>query len=133
MNENIQNNLNKKEKNRKDNILNILKTLGELFIEFFWFIHELLNTALIHNNNGDDRKIVYISLSNKNYNLKNEDTKDKENEIVLKLSYSDIIIYELNRYNANRLKIETTRALYYLLNESKELFVFDEHIPLKIN
>ena len=80
----------------------------------------------------NEDQIVHISLSSKKYMLKNAENKDKENDIVLKCIFSDIIIYELDKRNANILKSETTRALYYLLSKSKEgLFAFDKHIPIR--
>ena len=64
--------------------------------------------------------------------MKNSEIKDKENDIVLKLIFSDIIIYELDKRSANILKSETTRALYYLLSKNAEgIFAFDKHIPFK--
>ena len=114
----------------KRKISSILKLLGESFIEFFWFIHEIMKLALTEKDN--DEKIVNISLSSKNYILKDPEIKDKENETVMKLIFSDTIIYELNKRSAHILKTETTRALYYLLSKSgEELFVFDNHIPIK--
>ena len=112
----------KKEENRKDKLTIILKTLGELFIEFFWIIHEIMELVLKENEN-DKRKIVYISLSNKNYLLKDPIAKD-DKETILKLILSDAVIYELNEKYVKRLKVETTRALYFLLSESKEIFCF---------
>ena len=110
----------------KGKISNLLKLLGESFIEFFWFIHEIMKLALT------EKDIVNISLSSKNYILKNAETKDEENETVMKLIFSDTIIYELNKKNAFILKTETTRALYYLLSKSgEELFVFDNHLPIQ--
>ena len=117
---------------RKDKLSILLKTLGELFIEFFWFIHEIMKLALKENESENDKgKIVCISLSNKNYILRDSDYKDEE-ETVLKLVVGHTVIYGLNKKYAKRLKVETTRALYFLLSESKEIFAFDEHIPLKI-
>ena len=122
-------NINKKEENIKGKLSITLKTLGESFIEFFWFIHELTKLAL---SEIKEDQIVHISLSSKKYMLKNAENKDKENDIVLKCIFSDIIIYELDKRNANILKSETTRALYYLLSKSKEgLFSFDKHIPIR--
>ena len=60
--------------------------------------------------------------------MKNSEIKDKENDIVLKLIFSDIIVYELDKRGANILKSETTRALYYLLSKNAEgIFTFDKH------
>ena len=124
----------KKDENRKNKIPSLLKTLGELFVEFFWFVHEIMKLALRENENNDERKIVCLSLSNKNYNLieDNKDNKnnkdDKEAETILRLDFFDNVVCELNKTNINKLKIETTRALYFLLSESKEIFAFDEHI-----
>ena len=114
--------INKEIEKRK--ISSLLKSLGESFIEFFWFIHEIMKLA------STEKDIVNISLSSKNYILKTAETKDEENDIVMKLIFSDTIIYEINKKNANILKTETTRALYYLLSKSgEELFVFDNHLP----
>lgn len=124
-----QNKINKKEEIKKDNLSSSLKLLGELFIEFFWFIHELIKLALDEKNKD---KIICLSLSSKNYILKDQDYNEKENEIILKLIYSDTLIYQLDKTNANRLKQETTRALYFLLSESNELFAFAEHFPIKV-
>ena len=115
----------KKEENKKDKLSIKLKTLGELFIEFFWFIHELTKLALEESKQG---QIVNISLSTKKYMLKNSEEKDT----VLKLIISDISIYELDTKKAMILKSEATRALYYLLSKNEEgLFAFDKHIPSK--
>ena len=124
----------KKDENRKNKIPSLLKTLGELFVEFFWFVHEIMKLALRENENNDERKIVCLSLSNKNYNLieDNKDNKnnkdDKEAETILRLDFFDNVVCELNKTNINKLKIETTRALYFLLSESKEIFAFAQHI-----
>ena len=118
-----------KEENKKDKLSITLKTLGELFIEFFWFIHELTKLSLAENN---EDQIVNIYLYTKKYTLKNSDEKDRENGTVLKFVFSEINIYELNKIKANILKSETTRALYYLLSKNEEgLFAFDKHIPAK--
>ena len=115
----------KKEENKKDKLSIKLKTLGELFIEFFWFIHELTKLALEESKQG---QIVNIFLSTKKYMLKNSEEKDT----VLKLIISDISIYELDTKKAMILKSEATRALYYLLSKNEEgLFAFDKHIPSK--
>ena len=121
----------KSKENKKEKISITLKTLGELFIEFFWFIHELVKLSLTENETKEEQ-ILHISLSSKKYILKNSEIKDKENDIVLKLIFSDIIIYELDKRGANILKSETTRALYYLLSKNAEgIFAFDKHIPFK--
>ena len=121
----------KSKENKKEKISITLKTLGELFIEFFWFIHELVKLSLTENETKEEQ-ILHISLSSKKYILKNSEIKDKENDIVLKLIFSDIIIYELDKRSANILKSETTRALYYLLSKNAEgIFTFDKHIPFK--
>ena len=121
----------KSKENKKEKISITLKTLGELFIEFFWFIHELVKLSLTENETKEEQ-ILHISLSSKKYILKNSEIKDKENDIVLKLIFSDIIIYELDKRSANILKSETTRALYYLLSKNAEgIFAFDKHIPFK--
>ena len=121
----------KSKENKKEKISITLKTLGELFIEFFWFIHELVKLSLTENETKEEQ-ILHISLSSKKYILKNSEIKDKENDIVLKLIFSDIIIYELDKRGANILKTETTRALYYLLSKNAEgIFAFDKHIPFK--
>jgi hypothetical protein len=121
----------KPKENKKEKISITLKTLGELFIEFFWFIHELIKLSLTENETKEEQ-ILCISLSSKKYILKNMETKDKENDTILKLIFSDIIIYELDKRSANILKSETTRALYYLLSKNAEgIFAFDRHIPLK--
>ena len=121
----------KSKENKKEKISITLKTLGELFIEFFWFIHELVKLSLTENETKEEQ-ILHISLSSKKYILKNSEIKDKENDIVLKLIFSDIIIYELDKRGANILKSETTRALYYLLSKNAEgIFTFDKHIPFK--
>ena len=121
----------KPKENKKEKISITLKTLGELFIEFFWFIHELVKLSLTENETKEEQ-ILHISLSSKKYILKNSEIKDKENDIVLKLIFSDIIIYELDKRGANILKSETTRALYYLLSKNAEgIFAFDKHIPFK--
>ena len=121
----------KSKENKKEKISITLKTLGELFIEFFWFIHELVKLSLTENETKEEQ-ILHISLSSKKYILKDSEIKDKENDIVLKLIFSDIIIYELDKKSANILKSETTRALYYLLSKNAEgIFTFDKHIPFK--
>ena len=117
------------EENKKEKLSITLKTLGELFIEFFWFIHELTNLAL---SEIDKDQIVNISLSTKKYLLVNSEEKDREKYTVMKFIFSDIIIYELDKKKAKILKSETTRALYYLLSKNEEgLFAFDKHIPPK--
>ena len=124
----------REDEDRKNNLSSLLKTLGELFIEFFWFVHEIIKLALNENKNNSenkDRKIVCISLSNKNYSLNNLFGVNRDNENILRLDFFDNIIYELGERNANKLKRETTRALYFLLSESKEIFAFDQFIPIK--
>ena len=124
----------KKDENRKNKIPSLLKTLGELFVEFFWFVHEIIKLALNENKNNSenkDRKIICISLSNKNYSLNNLFGVNRDNENILRLDFFDNIICELSERNANKLKRETTRALYFLLSESKEIFAFDQFIPIK--
>ena len=117
------------EENKKGKISITLKILGELFIEFFWFIHELTKLALSENNLD---QIVNISLSTKKYMLQNSEEKDREKYTVMKFIFSDILLYELDKKKATILESETTRALYYLLSKDEEgLFAFDKHIPTK--
>ena len=75
--------------------------------------------------------IVTLSLSDKKYTLKESESRDddEKNPIVLKLIFCDMFLYEFDKRSANILKLETTRALYYLLSKSGEgLFVFDKNI-----
>ena len=85
-----------------------------------------------NNSENKDRKIVCISLSNKNYSLNNLFGVNRDSENILRLDFFDNIICELSERNANKLKRETTRALYFLLSESKEIFAFGQFIPIKI-
>ena len=127
---NDENQININEKEPKEKISSFLQSLGELFIEFFWFIHEILKLALTENEKNQ-KMIVTLSLSDKKYTLKESESRDddEKNPIVLKLIFCDMFLYEFDKRSANILKLETTRALYYLLSKSGEgLFVFDKNI-----
>ena len=125
----------------KDTIL--LQKLGELFIEFFWFIHEIIKLSENEENkdNKNDNNIILIYLNKKIYDKQNiQDFREIEGfhdkptiriPISLKLMlYEDneisMPLYRIDKRQAHFLKKECTRALYFLLNgEGKEMFVFE--------
>ena len=110
-----------------------MKQLGELFIEFFWFIHELIK---ITEEEKNKEKTISIDLSKKNYTSKTlifreiEETKYKQSysiPISLELCYDkNKVLFKIDKKQANILKRECTRALYFLLNkDGEELFVME--------
>ena len=130
----------------KEKVSSILQNLGELFIEFLWFIHELMDLILKENKKNEEN-YIYIKLTDKNYYsynyikkkkiLKKEEKGEKkvgkkdineriENSILI-FGVDDEAIDELDKQSVEHFKKEATRALYYLLNSSgKELFAFKE-------
>lgn len=111
----------------------LLKELGELFVEFFWFIHELIK---ITEEEKNKEKTISIDLSKKNYTSKTlifreiEETKYKQSysiPISLELCYDkNKVLFKIDKKQANILKRECTRALYFLLNkDGEELFVME--------
>ena len=139
---------NKKEKNEKDekkeieNNKNIiiheksilLKQLGELFIEFFWFIHELIKLT---EEDKNKEKTISIDLCTKNYISKDlvmkefEGINDRTNyqiPVLLELCYNKTILLNIYQKQANILKKECTRALYFLLNkDGEEIFAMKKY------
>ena len=142
-NENIEIKCNKMD---KEKVSSILQNLGELFIEFLWFIHELMDLILKENKKNEEN-YIYIKLTDKNYYSYNYIKKKKipkkeekgekkvgkkdineriENSILI-FGVDDEAIDELDKQSVEHFKREATRALYYLLNSSgKELFAFKE-------
>ena len=138
----------KKEKNKKDDKKEIernkdiffneksilLKQLGELFIEFFWFIHELIKLTEEERNKD---KTISIDLSTKNYISKELIMKEFEATnnrpsyqipVLLELCFGKYILHNIYQKQANILKKECTRALYFLLNkDGEELFVMKKY------
>ena len=130
----------------KEKVSSILQNLGELFIEFLWFIHELMDLILKENKKNEEN-YIYIKLTDKNYYSYNYIKKKKipkkeekgekkvgkkdineriENSILI-FGVDDEAIDELDKQSVEHFKKEATRALYYLLNSSgKELFAFKE-------
>ena len=112
----------------------LLKKLGELFIEFFWFIHEIIK--LTENEQIKDNTI-WIDLGKKNYIREKLDYREIEGfgdrpnfkiPISLQLIYdNDRILCKIDKSQASFLKRECTRALYFLLNkDGEEMFVFEK-------
>ena len=136
---------NKKEDNNKNAKKNdkplLIKTLGELFTEFFWFVHELIKMAesdFDNKNNEDnkDTKTKYINLNSKEYTsgdllereikVNNNISKKITIPIPLVFMIDDRTLYKMDKRELNILKRECTRALYFLLNKNiEELFVFE--------
>ena len=108
----------------------LLKELGELFVEFFWFIHELIK--LTENNSEKKDKLIIIDLSKKSIRSENSTEKDVDE---FEIPYSMILKFDegllcskLNKRDIYYLKKECTRALYYLLSrEVDELFTFKSY------
>ena len=110
----------------------LLKELGELFVEFFWFIHELIK--LNENNSVENRedKLIIIDLSKKDISTEKRTEKDIDEfgipySMYLKFD-GELFCTKLNKKDIYFLKKECTRALYYLLNrEADELFTFKSY------
>ena len=119
----------------KDNPL-LIKQLGELFTEFFWFVHELICMAEndIKNKNIKNKKTKCINLNSKNYSNSELEMKDIEKNkikdkvpIPLKLMVDERVLDKLDIKETNILKRECTRALYFLLSKDAEtLFTFEK-------
>ena len=120
--------------NHNENV--VLKKLGELFIEFFWFIHELIKLTEEETNK---EKTIYISLTEKQYligDVQYNEIDNKYNQfpekikipILLILKYNnDKNFYKIDKRQAKILKNECIRTLYYLLNkEGGEIFAFQK-------
>ena len=111
-----------------------LKKLGELFVEFFWFLHEIIQLA---ENNVLNKKTTRICLNKKKYYendlvYKDIELKNKKKisiPIPLKLIYNEnIILSSLDINETNILKTECIRALYFLLNKNnEEFFIFEKN------
>ena len=142
-NENIEIKCNKMD---KEKVSSILQNLGELFIEFLWFIHELMDLILKENKKNEEN-YIYIKLTDKNYYSYNyikrkkipkkeekgekkvgkKDINERIENSILIFGVDDEAIDELDKQSVEHFKKEATRALYYLLNSSgKELFAFKE-------
>ena len=109
-----------------------LKKLGELFIEFFWFMHEIVKLA---ENLEKEKKTVRIDLSNKIYSTCDLLHEEKEFypdrppikiPVLLQLNFKNERIFsQICKGEAKALKRECIRALYFILNkEGKEIFTF---------
>ena len=130
----------------KEKVSSILQNLGELFIEFLWFIHELMDLILKENKKNEEN-YIYIKLTDKNYYSYNyikrkkipkkeekgekkvgkKDINERIENSILIFGVDDEAIDELDKQSVEHFKKEATRALYYLLNSSgKELFAFKE-------
>lgn len=125
----------KEDKSKEINIKNkglynkvvLLKELGELFIEFFWFIHELINLTDNNSEKEQERKLIIIDLSKKSIDTEKVTLKDIDEDGIpysMRMEFDEgVSFYQMNRRETNILKKECTRALYFLLNrETNELF-----------
>ena len=125
--------------NFNDNENVVLKKLGELFIEFFWFIHELIKLTEEETNK---EKTIYISLTKKQYlidDMQYNEIDNKYNQFPEKIKIPVLLIlkyneeknfYKIDKRQAKTLKNECIRALYYLLNkEGGEIFAFQNTYP----
>ena len=114
----------------------LIKKLGELFTEFFWFVHELICMAEndIKDKNIKIKKTKCINLNSKNYSNSDFELKDNEKNkmnkalpIPLKLMVDERVLDRLDIKETNILKRECTRALYFLINKDAEtLFTFEK-------
>jgi hypothetical protein len=110
----------------------LLKELGELFVDFFWFIHELIKLNENNSEKNKEDKLIIIDLSTKSINTQNRADKDVDE---FGIPYSMILNFDdgflcakLTKRDIYFLKKECTRALYYLLSrEVDELFTFKSY------
>ena len=120
----------KLENNGLDEKKVLLKELGELFVEFFWFIHELIKLTGNNSEKKEKDKLIIIDLSKKSILTENRTDKDVDDSGIpysMILEFDDgVLCTKLNKKDVYFLKKECTRALYYLLNrEVDELFTFN--------
>ena len=122
----------KLENNGLDEKKVLLKELGELFVEFFWFIHELIKLTGNNSEKKEKDKLIIIDLSKKSILTENRADKDVDESGIpysMILEFDDgLICNKLSKKDVYILKKECTRALYYLLNrEVDELFTFKQY------
>ena len=122
----------KLENNGLDERKVLLKELGELFVEFFWFIHELIKLTENNSEKKEKNKLIIIDLSKKSILTENRTDKDVDESGIpysMILEFDDgVLCTKLSKKDVYFLKKECTRALYYLLNrEVDELFTFKQY------